>query len=155
MINKIAKPTQSDIQTIMSWFSNEEQVRQWGGPTIRYPYTLESLCEDIKLETLASYCLFSPTQQLLAFGQYYLRLGKCHLGRLVVNPSCRGGGIVSELIDHLCHIGAAELDADEYSLFVFQNNEPAIKAYQRNGFSLQDYPANIPMENCWYMTKKN
>lgn len=71
----------------MSWFSTEEELSIWSGPGFRYPFDLSSFKEDLKLDSLKSFSFVSHERKLLAFGQYYPRLGKCHLGRLVVNPN--------------------------------------------------------------------
>jgi ribosomal protein S18 acetylase RimI-like enzyme len=52
--------------------------------------------------------------QVLAFGQYYERAGRCHFGRLVV------------------------------SLFVIADNAPAIRLYERLGFAPAVYPEDDP-----------
>ncbi|MGB0495041.1 MAG: GNAT family N-acetyltransferase, partial [Kangiellaceae bacterium] len=90
---------------------------------------------------------------LLAFGQYYLRLGRCHLGRLVVNPELRGQGIAYHLINQLSEIGMSDLNTNSCSLFVFERNKNAIQAYAKLGFSVADYPEKMIMENCLYMVQ--
>jgi ribosomal protein S18 acetylase RimI-like enzyme len=89
----------------------------------------------------------------LAFGQYYLRLGNCHLGRLIVNPNFRGQGIASHLINQLSTLGRSDLRTDSCSLFVLGHNKSAIKVYTKLGFSMADYPEEIPLKNCFYMVQ--
>jgi RimJ/RimL family protein N-acetyltransferase len=111
--------------------------------------------EDLKLQKLQSYCLISDESDLLAFGQFYLRLGRCHLGRLIVNPEFRGQGIIHTLIDKLSDYGCAELNVNQCSLFVLNNNEFALRAYKAYGFKLDKYPKKLQLENCLYMIKSH
>lgn len=83
----LTQPSDADFIELMSWFSTEEELSIWSGPGFRYPFDLSSFKEDLKLDSLKSFSFVSHERKLLAFGQYYPRLGKCHLGRLVVNPN--------------------------------------------------------------------
>jgi hypothetical protein len=49
--------TKSDIEVIMSWIDSEEKAHVWGGLKLRYPFTLETICEDIGLGEINT---FSP-----------------------------------------------------------------------------------------------
>jgi len=73
--------------------------------------------------------------------------------RLVVNPKCRGKGLITDLIKGISLQGTKALSVTACSLFVLAHNKSAIKAYQKAGFILADYPDEIPTENCLYMVK--
>ncbi|BDF94526.1 GNAT family N-acetyltransferase [Pseudoalteromonas sp. KAN5] len=150
---KLIKPTENHLITIMDWFSNEQELTNWSGPNFRYPFDLYSFTEDLKVSSLNSFVLISNKSEFLAFGQFYQRLDKCHLSRLVVNPEFRGKGIAAKLMSHLCELGQQELKLKAYSLFVLAHNETAIKSYQKFGFTFADYPGEIPLANCLYMIK--
>jgi ribosomal protein S18 acetylase RimI-like enzyme len=138
---QLLQPTEDHLIEMMSWFSSEKDLIDWSGPNFRY------------LFNLSSFVLVVNESEFLAFGQYYLRLGKCHLGRLIVNPNFRGTGIASELIRKICKLGRNELAVTECSLFVLEHNDNAIKAYKKFGFSFVNYPDKMPLENCLYMVK--
>jgi ribosomal protein S18 acetylase RimI-like enzyme len=148
---RLTQPSDANFIEIMSWFSTEEELSIWSGPGFRYPFDLSSFKNDLKLDSLKSFSLVSVEGNLLAFGQYYLRLDKCHLGRLIVNPNFRGQGIASHLIQKLGVQGKTELKTDSCSLFVLGHNKSAIQAYTKLGFSMAEYPNEIPLENCLYM----
>jgi len=150
---RLTQPTDPNFIELMSWFSTEEELSVWSGPDFRYPFDLSSFKSDLKLDSLKSFSLISTEGNLLAFGQYYLRLGRCHLGRLVVNPNLRGQGIASHLIQKLSILGKSDLNTDSCSLFVLGHNKSAIQAYTKLGFSMADYPDEIPLDNCFYMVK--
>ncbi|GLR69581.1 GNAT family N-acetyltransferase [Agaribacter marinus] len=149
----LTEPSDENCIELMSWFSSEEELSSWSGPNFRYPFTLSTFKSDLKLDTLNSFSLISKEGDFLAFGQYYLRLGKCHLGRLVVNPNWRGQGIVSTLANQISDMGKENLKVDSCSLFVLGHNERAIKSYKKMGFSIAEYPEKIPLKNCLYMVK--
>jgi len=149
----LTHPSDENLIELMSWFSSEDEVSIWSGPNFRYPFNLNTFKNDLNLDALNSFSLVTNEGDLLAFGQYYLRLGKCHLGRLVVNPNLRGKGIASHLISKLSTLGKADLNTDSCSLFVLRHNKSAIHAYTKLGFSIADYPEKIPLENCLYMVQ--
>jgi len=150
---KLITPTGSHLLEIMQWFTNEQELTIWSGPNFRYPFDLVSFSEDLKMTELNSFVLTNDQLEAMAFGQYYLRLGRCHLGRLVVNPNFRGQGIARQLMDRLFTLGKKDLGVSEGSLFVLDHNEAAIKSYQSFGFLFTSYPEIIPMESCSYMIK--
>lgn len=151
---KLTVPTDQQLVELMSWFSSEEQLTVWSGPNFSYPFDLKSFKRDLKLNMLSSFSMVSSEDDLLAFGQYYLRLGKCHLGRLVVNPHSRGKGVVASLIGQLSVLGKSDLNTQSCSLFVLDHNKSAIKAYTKLGFCITDYPEKIALENCLYMVQQ-
>ncbi|MBU2918309.1 GNAT family N-acetyltransferase [Psychrosphaera sp. F3M07] len=161
MLLKLTTPTESDINTISQWFPDEIRLRTWSGPKFRYPFTQASFYQDLSMERLPSFCLkYSEknecvdTDMLVGFGQYYSRVGRCHLGRLVINPECRGQNKIADLIHLLAHEGCAQLKADMLSLFVFHDNHKAKNAYQKLGFVEAEYPEEMPMDGCVYMVKQ-
>ncbi|MFT2090582.1 GNAT family N-acetyltransferase [Paraglaciecola sp. 2405UD69-4] len=152
---RLTPPLQSHLLTMMDWFADAQQVSDWAGPGVRFPYDLASFTADLQLETLSSYVLLSDDNDLLGFGQYYKRLNRCHLGRLVISPDKRGTGMAAVLIKALCSKGLGEIGTTELSLFVLAHNTSGIKAYQKFGFALASYPEQMPLENCLYMVKSN
>ncbi len=140
---------------LMSWFPDQLALETWSGPGFRYPFTEASFIEDLNPFESNSFVLLSKQQELLAFGQFYLRAERCHLGRLAVNPKFRGKGIAAELMQGLMSKGRQLLNVDEFSLFVLSPNESAIRAYQKLGFEFAEYPGQIGLDNCLYMCKRS
>lgn len=151
---KLVKPTQYHLSELMSWFANENELVSWGGPLFNYPFSAESFQQDLTLNDLSSYSLVCDDDKtLLAFGQFYPRLNKCHLGRLIVNPEHRGKGIVSTLVTQLIEIGQREFKTLSASLFVYDYNKSAIQSYQKLGFEFIEYPEPQAIEHCLYMVR--
>src|ERR1700735_1269055 len=119
---QLVKATREHLLQMRSWFPDQESVRVWGGPEFRFPFTAETFLADSKCADLASYALIRDSTELCGFGQYYLRAGRCHLGRLAISPGCRGQGLGTQLIRLLQRVGKEKLGTTEYSLFVSVTN---------------------------------
>ncbi len=107
----------------------------------------ETFRKDVRLDDVPAWEIVSTDGALLAFGRYYLRLGRCHLGFLAVAPEVRGRGIGLKLVEDLCAEGERNLSFDEYSLFfdeyslfVWQDNAIAVGLYRKLGFVEAPYP---------------
>ncbi|QHJ10895.1 hypothetical protein FX988_01117 [Paraglaciecola mesophila] len=148
---KLVKSSDIHLIELMSWFEDEAQIVMWSGSGFCYPYDLGTFKQNLKLTSLPSFSLVSPQGALQAFGQYYLREQRCHLCRLVVNPANRGLGIVATLIANLAARGKEEFKVNSCSLFVFNDNISAIRAYQKLGFVQTQYPTDMPLAGCTYM----
>jgi len=132
------------IAELMRWFPDADSCATWAGPDFRFPFTDATFREDLRL-TLPSLSLVDSNAELLAFGQYYLRAGRCHLARLAVRPRARGQGLGRKLIARLSRIGRRNLQVSDCSLFVFEDNAPARRLYERLGFAPAVYPEeNLP-----------
>lgn len=148
------------MDTLMTWFSSAAEVNVWGGPKFRYPFTAETFRKDCHWPKMASYCLcdrhgaMDRHAAMCAFGQYYDRNGYMNLARLIVAPGQRGRGLGRELVTRLMQAAADSLTLDEFSLFVYQDNVPALKLYQSLGFEIQKYPPDqILADKCHFLTR--
>ena len=136
----------ASLSQLMQWFPDAQSLAVWGGPQFRWPFAPDTFRADAGIDSASSWrVLDEAAQRLLAFGQYYDRIGRCHLARLAVAPGMRGRGVGTYLIRQLCRRGAAELGPREYSLFVLVRNEQATLLYRRLGFEPATYPAPMPI----------
>lgn len=143
-----------DIDALMTWFPDKAATEVWGGPSFRYPFTRHSFVEDIQWERMASFSLRDPAGNLAAFGQLYERYERINLARLVVRPALRGRGVGKRLITMLMAASRSMFDCAEYSLFVFRDNALAFECYRSMGFSVTDYPRDMPHADvCYYLTR--
>ncbi len=141
---------------LMGWFPTWESCAVWNGPGFRFPFTSASFIEDSKLQSFASFVLINEAGAAgaspLAFGQYYLRAGRCHLARLVTAPTHRSRGLGTQLIHSLEQEGMRVLGIRECSLFVSRANPRALALYERLGFERMPYPEPGAMNpNSHYM----
>ena len=148
----LIEATKAHVPEIMTWFPTEHSCRVWGGPQFRFPFTVETFLADSKLMSLASYALIRESAELCGFGQFYLRVGRCHLGRLAVAPAHRGRGLGTQLIEMLLREGKKTLGVTESSLFVHLSNTAAIALYERLGFTRSPDPEpGLAIPNSLYM----
>jgi ribosomal protein S18 acetylase RimI-like enzyme len=144
----------SDIDELMKWFPDEASTRTWGGPDFRFPFNRHSFAEDIHWGRMATFTLRAPDGAFAAFGQVYERVGCINLARLAVNPTMRGRGVGTRLVEMLMMASAEMFNCDRYSLFVYQDNTPAYKCYTALGFELSEYPENALLADvCDYLTR--
>ncbi|GAA5443595.1 hypothetical protein Misp06_01772 [Microbulbifer sp. NBRC 101763] len=128
------------LPTLMSWLPDKQQCQQWGGPNFRFPFDQGSFLEDCRWPELPSYVLLDREGEMLAFGQYYQHLDRCHLGRLIVSPNHRGAGLGEELVTLIAQTGIKALGVAECSLFVLRTNLAARRLYDKLGFIQVAYP---------------
>ncbi len=143
-----------DMDELMKWFDGERSVKIWGGPKFRYPFSRETFLEDSHWRDMATFCLRSPENAFSAFGQLYERDRRINLARLITHPQTRRQGVGRRLVQMLMSIGADLFALDEYSLFVYRDNTPALECYRSLGFEIQDYPSNqVLADTCYYLTR--
>ena len=91
---------------------------------------------------------------MCAFGQVYERNNRINLARLIAHPAMRGQGLGRRLVEMLMTVGADLFQFDEFSLFVYRDNTPALECYRSLGFTVQDYPPDQSMADlCYYLTR--
>jgi ribosomal protein S18 acetylase RimI-like enzyme len=150
---KLITVTVSHIEELMTWFSDKQELTDWAGPNFSYPFDQHSFSTDLQIDTIKSFALIANDLEMVAFGQFYQRLDKCHLGRLIVRPSRRGKGIAAQLMKHLSCVGLKQLQLTQCSLFVYSHNRPALNAYKSFGFTVMSYPQALPDADCLYLIK--
>ena len=141
------------MEILRTWSIKHDEITQWAGPNIRFPHTQQTFLADLKHSELPSYGLINDKKELVAFGQFYQRLGHCHLGRLIVNPDFRRQGIAKILVEKLSVKAQQALKLSALSLFVYQDNTAAITLYKKLGFIETSYPEDMPLTDCLYLTK--
>jgi ribosomal protein S18 acetylase RimI-like enzyme len=149
---QLVRSSETHIREIMTWFPDPHACAQWGGPEMRFPFTQDSFLEDIHWGKMPSYCAVSAEGGLLGFGQFYEKLGRCHLARLAVAPAFRGQGLGKAFISSLMNISKNQLGKNEFSLYVLEYNKPAIACYKSLGFRRAKIPeAVMELKDCIFM----
>lgn len=143
-----------DFDTLMTWFANSPDVRRWGGPEFEYPFTAASFRRDCHWPDMASFSLRDDDGELLAFGQFYDRDGHINLARIGVRPGLRGQGIGRRFLSRLMAAGRERLELPSFSLYVYRDNEAALRCYRSLGFRIRPYPPGEKLADvCYYMTR--
>jgi ribosomal protein S18 acetylase RimI-like enzyme len=151
---RLERAADDDIDELMTWFDSKRSVEIWGTPKFRYPFNKESFVEDSHWYDMATFSLRSPDNEFSAFGQIYERNKRINLARLIAHPQMRGQGVGKRLTQMLMSVGENIFPLDEYSLFVYRDNTPALECYRSVGFEIQDYPSDqILVDECYYLTR--
>ena len=151
---EIVEVADSDLDELMSWFHTAAHVDIWGGPRFRFPFTKATFRKDCHWGRMAGFRLNSPAGEFAAFGQMYQRYGRINFARLVVNPTMRGQGVGKRLVEQLIETGPKLFQGDEFSLFAYRHNAPALACYRSMGFAVRDYPEGARMaDQCYYLTR--
>ena len=151
---RLERANEADIESLMTWFATEFDVKVWGGPKFRFPFTRESFIEDVRFHDMATFVLRDAGNAMVAFGQLYNRHERINLARLVVRKDRRGQGLGKALIEELMQAGAALLPLAEFSLFVYRDNKPALECYRSMGFEITEYPEGDPLaDKAFYLIR--
>ncbi len=134
----------AQVPELMGWFGNEPELRAWGGPDFRFPFTAATFREDARVDSIDSFSLVAEGGVIAAFGQCYLRVERCHFGRVGVSPRRRGQGLGTRLFREMTAWGLREFGPRELSLFVAKDNADARRLYLRLGFREAPYPEAMP-----------
>jgi len=150
----VRRANDKDLLELLSWFHTEAEVKNWGGPFIHFPLTIKQLKIDIEWIIASSYAFFGEDSELIGFAQVFNKYGFRHIGRIVISPLMRGKKIALKLMDAL--LKSASEDNVSFSLFVYDNNIPAKRLYERIGFEEGSYPEEQQEINgCSFMVKKH
>lgn len=145
----------ADFNVLMTWFPGAVDVGRWGGPEFEHPFTAASFRRDCRWPGIPSYSLRDDDGTLLAFGQFYDRNGYINLARIGVRPGLRGQGIGRDLMSRLMTAGRARLQLPAWSLFVYRDNEAALRCYRALGFEIRPYPPGETLADvCYFMTRR-
>jgi ribosomal protein S18 acetylase RimI-like enzyme len=137
---KFARFDRDQLPELMRWFPDAAALRIWGGPEFRHPFSPESFRADARVDSIDSFSLADDHGALAAFGQCYLRIERCHFGRVGVAPHRRGRGLGTRLLAAMAAWGQTRFGLRELSLFVHHDNPDALRLYRRLGFREIPYP---------------
>ena len=150
---KIRPANEQDLAELSGWFLTESEVKNWGGPSIHFPLSLEQVKIDIEWDIAQSYALVDEGGSLFGFAQVFDKFGCKHLGRIVVSPEMRGRKLGYKLMAAL--LNSASKDGVSFSLFVYEDNIPAKSLYESIGFEIRAYPEGQPeIKDCVFMVKE-
>ena len=150
--SKLISTSRKDVIELMSWFGSQEELMRWGGPFVHFPFTAESFIKDINWPQMTSISAHDKAGRLLGFGQYYVKFGRCHMARLAISPAQRGQGTGKIFIGELMRLASDSTGISRHSLYVLDDNTPAVGCYRSLGFIEAPDPDAPPIiENCIYM----
>lgn len=129
----------SDLDVVLSWMTSQEDCDHWSGGSVRYPVDKVGLPAAIQWEVIDNWVLVRHGH-VTGFGQLTCKPdGRQHIGRVVVDPACRGIGLGRLLVTGLVNT-ALDSAPRCMSLNVHPANTPARRLYDSLGFHAVDDP---------------
>lgn len=128
------------FSTLASWFSNEADVVQWGGPLMRYPLDapqLQALLDECQSDPPRRMCWMAVDgDQLIGHVELGLdwRNGNAVVQRVAITPAFRGRGLAVPMLRLLMEQAFAFPQIVRLELNVYTFNVPAVKTYEKLGF---------------------
>jgi RimJ/RimL family protein N-acetyltransferase len=137
----LRKLDKADAETLVSWIANERELLAWGGPYFDAPLScaaIQNLIKEHKGQNPPRECWagtnadgeFVATFQLT----FNYRSGQAGLGRVLIKPEYRGGGLARERLCLAEQLAFRRPEINRLELRVFTFNFVAISAYERAGF---------------------
>ena len=131
---KLRPYSKEDAKTILSWSADERAFYKWCAGVIGdYPATEK---EFAFVENLIAFTAYDESGIVGFFTMRQPDLSKNILraGFVIVDPMKRGQGLGKKMLSLALKYAFEEYKADEVSLGVFENNEPAYYCYKAAGF---------------------
>ena len=132
--------TPQHFGVLASWFSNERDVVQWGGPAVSYPLDdrqMQAMVDQgIGIEPARLCWMVAHASVIVGHGQLGLdwRNGVARLGRVAVAPAARGRGVAVPMLRLIVDAAFARDGIERVDLYAYTWNAPAIRTYERLGF---------------------
>jgi RimJ/RimL family protein N-acetyltransferase len=122
----------------ISWVANAEEVERFAGPSLVFPVTaaqLQAHRDDPAITTLTA---FLEPDEATAVGRLDLvRVTDDHgrLSRVLIDPARRGQGLAAPIMSAAMR-SARDAGFATLELYVFTDNAPALRTYERLGFTV-------------------
>ena len=101
------------------------------------PWSRETLERELRQSDVSRvYVLRAMGKRVAAFCACWLIFDELHINTVAVDPALRRQGLAVQLMEHVLE-DAARHGADHATLEVRRSNEPALRLYQRLGFTVQ------------------
>jgi ribosomal protein S18 acetylase RimI-like enzyme len=130
-----------DCDVVHGWIDSADALFQWSGAwDFRWPLDRGELRRDLaaageRRRLFAAVTGGELSGHLMLTIQPEHRLGV--IGRVLVNPARRGGGVGTALMREIVRVGFDELGLHRLQLAVYDFNYGAIACYQRVGFVIE------------------
>ncbi|WP_299463389.1 GNAT family protein [uncultured Microscilla sp.] len=133
--------SESDDVLLIKWLESAQVLHQWGSPSMSFPPTKASLVKarSTKKDKRIAY-KGTIGHRPVAYGEIgYIDKINCsaRLCKILVDPHQRGAGLGTAWVKTLLKICFQELGLNRIELNVYDQNQRAIKCYQRAGFTIE------------------
>jgi RimJ/RimL family protein N-acetyltransferase len=128
---------------LVDWFPSHADLVQWGGPFLDFPLSdeqLERMLAEGEIKPPSRLCWMACHEGELV-GHIQLafdwRNGNAVLGRVAIAPASRGQGLSNSMVALAVAEAFRFKAVERLELNVFTWNKPAIRTYERIGFTLE------------------
>lgn len=130
--------TSEHFNYIIEWVDSPELMHQYSGPDFPYPWTREMLQEYLQTVHDRDRFMYTEDGQMIGYGEVlYNGEFQPRLGRLLIGPKAlRQKGYGAKMIKELIAYCKRTDPNQRVYLFVFTDNEQALKSYVRVGFQM-------------------
>lgn len=131
--------TTEHFALLQSWVTDKLLLLQYAGPTFSFPLSQAQLEQYWQQHPDRALYLALTERTPYAFGEIIPQEpGSVRLARLLVGESrLRGRGLGTLLVGELLQEAQRSFGASSVDLYVFPNNAPAIRCYQKAGFTFR------------------
>ena len=132
--------TETDLEDMKNWISDERSHAMWCANIIRYPLNREHLLEGLKEaeRRFGDRPFVAVNDEDKAEGFFSYSFNKetkeAMLKFVVVDPKVRGKGVAKDMLKLVAEYAFNETGADALQLNVFPENLRAKKCYEKVGF---------------------
>lgn len=127
--------TLDDLQALSAWIPDAAACNAWGGAKVHFPFTTETLREDIQFDSFDTYSFVDDDGELVGLGQVVdIDDTRLHLARVIIRPERQGRGLGIQLCRQLIAQGVKKYGERNITLKVNSDNDRAISLYSKMGF---------------------
>jgi ribosomal-protein-alanine N-acetyltransferase len=134
---ELRTPTRADYEVLATWITDAQACLRWAGPRVPFPFAAADL--EAHLVTPhggGSHVLAHGQGAPVAFSQHWQAVaGAVHLGRLIVAPASRGGGVGRLLVQKTISLASRRFGVGIVTLRVYRDNTTALGLYRSLQFA--------------------
>ncbi|AQY20980.1 GNAT family N-acetyltransferase [Riemerella anatipestifer] len=130
---EIQKFKKENIEKLISWIDNAEDLMQFAGPKFTFPLTKSQILESLEDKNRFAFSVKNK-DEIIGHAEIYFKENSFALGRILINKENRGKGYGKLLTEKLLDYGFEKSEKEFAELNVFDWNIPAIKSYEKAGF---------------------
>lgn len=141
--------TQDDIGRLLGWISSEEYLMMWSGPFFTHPLDQPQLERYIAsagqvppIRKIYRAVLIETDEVVghIELNNIDFRNMAATLSKVLVgDPARRGSGIGTQMVRSLLEIAFDQMHFHRMDLHVFDFNTPAVRCYQKIGFTIEGH----------------
>ena len=135
-MTEIQKFEEENIETLISWINNAEDLMQFAGPKFTFPLTKSQIAESLVDKNRFAFAVMDKSDEIIGHAEIYFKENSFALGRILINNENRGKGYGKFLTERLLEFGFKKSNMEYAELNVFDWNKPAIKSYEKAGFKI-------------------